>query len=78
MASIRKRLSKWQAQIRRQGFPAQIKSFVKKEDAVRWARQQELLLDRGIVDTHAKYREMPLAALLNRYLLEIAPTKRSK
>jgi len=78
MASIRKRLSKWQAQVRRQGFPAQIKSFTKREDAVRWARQQELQLDRGIVDPHAKFRDMPLAAILNRYKSEIAPTKRSK
>ena len=78
MASIRKRLSKWQAQVRRQGFPALIKSFVRKEDAVRWARQQELLLDRGIVDPHAKFRDMPLAAILNRYRSEIAPTKRSQ
>lgn len=78
MASIRKRLSKWQAQVRRQGFPAQIRSFVKREDAVRWARQQELQLDRGIVDPHAKFRDMPLAAILNRYRQEIAPTKRSK
>ena len=78
MASIRKRLSKWQAQVRRQGFPTQIKSFAKREDAVRWARQQELQFDRGIVDPHAKFRDMPLAAILTRYISEIAPTKRSK
>ena len=78
MASIRKRLSKWQAQVRRQGCPTLIKSFIRKEDAVRWARQQELLLDRGLIDPHAKFRDMPLAAILNRYRSEIAPTKRSQ
>ncbi len=77
MASIRKRLSKWQAQVRRKGFPAQIKSFAKREDAVRWARQQELSLDLGAIDQSSKFKDVTLATLLDRYQSEITPTKRS-
>ncbi len=37
MASLRKRGEKWQAQIRREGFPALAKTFRLREVALRWA-----------------------------------------
>lgn len=33
MASIRKHRNKWQAQIRRSGYPARVRSFMQKADA---------------------------------------------
>lgn len=76
MATIRKRDSKWQVQIRRKGYPAISKSFLAKEDATRWAREQERRLDRG------ERCEQPsasclVAELLDRYEKEVSPRKRS-
>ena len=40
MASIRKRGSTWQAQVRREGSPPLSKTFATKADAQVWARDQ--------------------------------------
>ena len=45
MANIRKRGARWQVQIRRFGRPPLSKSFLAKDDAVRWSREQERLAD---------------------------------
>ena len=47
MASIRKRLQKWEVRVRRSGFKTVCKSFIKKADAEAWARQVEIHFDRG-------------------------------
>jgi len=47
MATLRKRGSRWQVQVRRVGQPPLSKSFLLKADAETWARQQETLADRG-------------------------------
>jgi len=47
MATLRKRGDKWQAQIRREGCLSLSKTFAFREDAQRWARQQERLVDLG-------------------------------
>ena len=78
MAMFRKRGAKWQATVRRKGFDTQIKTFIKKHDAVRWAREQELLLDRGSIASHSDLRDLPFSALLLRYQNEITPAKRAR
>ena len=45
MASFRQRGSKWQARIKRDGFPEQVKSFEAKAEAERWARSVESEMD---------------------------------
>ncbi len=77
MANIRRRGSKWQVQIRRQGFPAITKSFIAREDAVRWSREQERLMDTGDW-RRDRSSGCLLADLLSRYEKEVSPRKRSK
>ena len=79
MATIRKRGLKWQVQVRRDTAPPMSKSFRLKDEAIRWARQQELLLDRG--EFQLKPVIMPdqvIAELIERYEATITPKKRSK
>ena len=78
MASIRKRGAKWQVQIRRDGLPALIRTFIAKDDAVRWAREQDRAVDRGetlglaLYDTRLTF----LSELLDRYVHEVSARKR--
>ena len=53
MATITKRNGRWQARVRRKGFPTQTKTFSQKGDAERWVRQTEIQ-----IETH----ELPKAA----------------
>ena len=74
MATVRKRGSKWQTQIRRDGFPPLSKTFALKDDALRWGREQDCLADTGELGS---VPEGTLAVLLVRYEREITPKKRS-
>ena len=47
MASFRQRNNKWQARIKRHGYPDQVKTFGARSDAERWARCVESEMDRG-------------------------------
>lgn len=78
MATIRRLRGKWQAQVRRKGIPPRAKSFETKADAEKWARNLEAELDRcgTLPDTRLAER-MTIRDLLERYLHEITPHKRS-
>ena len=43
MATIRKRLGKWQVQIRRKNYPKIIKTFTEKSSADKYVREIEVL-----------------------------------
>jgi integrase len=47
MATIRKLRDRWQAQVRRRGIPPRAKSFDRKSDAERWARELEAEADKN-------------------------------
>lgn len=78
MATIRKLRGKWQAMVRRKGIAPRAKSFEKKADAERWARELEAEVDRcgWLADTRTA-EKTTLADILERYRNEISPTKRS-
>jgi integrase len=78
VATIRRRGSTWQVQIRRHGHAPLSRTFRLKPDAELWARQKEAQLDRGElpVDTRV-LRSHTLADLLERYGATIVPRKRS-
>ena len=78
MATIRRRKSAWQAQVRRQGYTPLSRTFRLRADAELWARQVEAEFDRGglPVDSRA-LRSHTLADLLKRYTAEVVPCKRS-
>lgn len=78
MATISKRSGGWFVQIRRKGYEPQFKTFPTKADAQRWARERESLIDRGDQPvSHRDLKRTTLGALIDRYLTEVTPSKRS-
>ncbi len=77
MASFRQRNNKWQARIKRDGYPDQVKTFGARSDAERWARSVESEMDKGqFVDTQEAQRTT-LRELILRYVREVTPTMKS-
>lgn len=76
MATIRQRLGKYQAIVKRKGYPTQSRTFGLRKDAERWARGVERELDAGEWIDRTSARQSTLAELLTRYLAEVTPTKR--
>ena len=78
MATIRKRKHKYQAQVRRAGFPTITKSFHMLKDAQEWSRQMEIQIDRDeLTQDRSVLKETTLANLVARYLREVVPSKKS-
>jgi hypothetical protein len=76
MATIRRRKSAWQVQIRRLSHQVS-RTFRLRADAELWARQLEAELDRGGLPVDSRrLRTLTLADLLRRYEAEIVPRKR--
>ncbi|REE19465.1 site-specific recombinase XerD [Paraburkholderia sp. BL27I4N3] len=78
MATITKRDEqraerRWQARVRRSGFPAQTRSFPTKTEAEAWARDVEAEYDKGHAIDQRDAREMSLGNALRRYLAEVTP-----
>ena len=76
MATIRQRLGKYQAIVKRKGYPTQNRTFELRRDAERWARAIEREMDAGEWVDRTSARQSTLADLLTRYLAEVTPTKR--
>jgi integrase len=77
MATIRKLRGRWQAQVRRRGIPPRARSFDKRAEADRWARDLEAEADRnGWVDDTRAAEKPTLGELLTRYASQVTPTKR--
>jgi hypothetical protein len=78
MATIRKLRGKWQAMVRRKGIAPRSKSFDKKSDAEKWARDLEAQVDAaGYVPDTKITEQTTLGDTLTRYRDEITPTRRS-
>jgi integrase len=69
---------KWQAIVRRKGYPAQSKSFELRKDAEKWGRQQERLIDAGEWVDRKEAHQTTVGDLLKRYATEVSSTKRGK
>lgn len=78
MATIRPLRGRWQAMVRRRGVAPRCKSFDKRTDAARWARELEAEADRSgwVADTRLA-EKTTLGELLTRYRDQVSPTKRS-
>ncbi|WP_457938823.1 site-specific integrase [Mesorhizobium sp. 10J20-29] len=77
MATIRKRGTNWQVQIRRQNMPPVTRTFLKKSDATEWARFWETKADRNELPENTRnLNHISLGELVQRYLEEIVPTKK--
>ena len=75
MATIEKRGQFWRVKIRRAGLMAQTKTFDNRTHAQQWARSVESDLDKGIVVDRRTAQRLSLAEVLERYRLEVTPTK---
>ncbi|WP_193174912.1 integrase [Oricola nitratireducens] len=77
MASIRKHRGKYQAQIRRNGFPSISRSFHQLKDAKEWARQMEVQADRAELEPNRKLLDtITLGELVKRYRDTVLPGKK--
>jgi integrase len=76
MATFEKRGDFWRAKVRRNGFPAQSRTFDNKALAERWAREIENEMDRGDFVDRTEAEKNTLAEVLKRYQKEISPTKK--
>lgn len=77
MATIRKAGIKWEAQIRRDGFPNRSKRFVNRKDAEQWARDLEREIDRGIYLPKTASEKTTIGMLCDAWEETVLPGKRS-
>lgn len=78
MATITKTPSgTYKVQIRKAGIPAITKTCKTKTDAQKWARLIESEMDRGIFINRQEADRVTVAELIDRYIQEVTPLKRS-
>lgn len=76
MATIRERSGRWQAIVKRKGYPQQTKSFELRKDAEKWARHVERQMDAGQWLDRTEAEQTTVGEMLVRYGREITPGKR--
>jgi len=77
MATVRINRGKWQAIVRRTGYPQQSKSFVSKINARKWARRKEAELDAGVIQTDTRILDKTTVSdLLQRYRETVTVNKK--
>lgn len=77
MATLRKRGNQWEAQIRKQGWPALSKTLPTKAQAQQWAQATESEMARAAFVDQRPLNHLTLADLLERYAQEVTPSKKS-
>ena len=77
MATILKKAGKWQGLIRRSFHKPISKTFISKQDAHRWARETERLIEVGQYVDLSEANKTTLKDLLQRYEREVSSKKRS-
>jgi integrase len=76
MATIRQRgnsvanSDKWNALVRKEGVNIS-KTFLKKSDAIKWANEQEVLIEQGLYRSKISLHSITLAELLDRWTNEV-------
>jgi integrase len=79
MATIRKRLDKWQVQVRRKGFKVESRSFLRRTDAEEWARHIEVEADRhGLPPDRKQLATTTLRDIIERYRDSIVSKKKAR
>ena len=68
---------KWRVQFRHRGLRPVAKSFNGKAEAARWARLMESEFDRGVSIDRTEGERITIGELVDRYLVEITPAKKS-
>lgn len=76
MASLRRRSGRWQARVSRKGHGVITKTFLSKEDALKWARSVERTLDLDGVLPRRVASHATVDDLIRRYKSEVLPKLR--
>ena len=77
MTCIRKRNGRFQARVTRAGYPEQLKTFHKREDAERWSRQVGYDLDNhNLKFPPNEVKALTLKKLILKYMTKVLPFKR--
>lgn len=76
MATYRQRGKRWEAQVRRKGFPPVTHSFSTKADARAWVSVVESEMERGVFVDRTEAEKNTLGDLLCRYRDEISKHKK--
>ena len=74
MATFRFRSNRWQARVRRKGYPDETKSFATRQEAEKWARALETEIDRGLFVDISEAQRTTFGDLIARYLVEVTPS----
>jgi len=79
MATIRKKGNfQWHVQIRRKGFPVATKTLETEDAAIKWARDIESKMDKGIYFDRSEAEQTTLGDLIDKFLKEHAPHEYKK
>ena len=79
MATIRRRGTSWQVQIRRKGTTPITRTFLRRQDAEQWARHEEVNMDRSCLPSDPRVlSSVTLKELFSRYSETVTPTKRDQ
>ena len=76
MASIHRRNTGYQVQVRRKGFPVSSGMFNSRKEAESWAREIESEMDRGVYHSRKEAESTTLLEALDRYEIEVTSTKK--
>ena len=77
MATFSKRgPSRWEAQVRRRGWPTRTSTFHTKADAQAWAADTEAAMHKGAYADDSVLKSTTVRALLQRYLEDETPKKK--
>ena len=78
MATIRKRGSRYHAQVRRSGFPSQTQSFSTRKLADEWVRATETKMDQGLFTDLSNAKQTTFGELLSSYLTDVTSKRRKE
>ena len=76
MATIRRRNNKWQVLIRKHNLKPIYKTFILKEDAVRWARETEVKIEQGLYQDLTLAKTTKLKDVLAQYRDRVSVNKK--
>ena len=76
MATIRKRLGKWEVRVRRYSNKTISNTFIEKADAHKWAREVESKIEKGLYEDLSHANSITLRELLQQYRDDVSSTKK--